>query len=285
MSDKDRSMTDTARLNKISLNNGDIQMFVYKWDEMISIMKNKPTDEDLMNLFVLQFDLHLPKNHEFYVEWLLWYNKPAGDAVRTYQGIWSLCHDWIRRKRDTKNRKEALKDHIPGLAGGTGGNTQKALTGKGGTSSDKICFTWKNIGKCADYPTGTCKWEHPKSAKGIGKANGSDGNGAKGDAKGKSSKSKAKGQPGNGKGRSASPKARPVVTDVKQLCKLYLKGECKNGAKCKYHHNEPCRFHAAGKCTKGADCVFPHWNVKPITAAAAAAQSASAPKAGPDENA
>ena len=70
MNQKDKSMRDTARLHKISLQNGDIQNFLYKWDEMLSLMTKRPEDDDLMNLFVLQFDLHLPKNHEFYVEYL-----------------------------------------------------------------------------------------------------------------------------------------------------------------------------------------------------------------------
>ena len=80
---------------------------------MLSLMKKRPPDDDLMNLFVLQFDLHLPKNHEFYVEYLFWYNQPADNETRTYNGLWKLVHDWVRRKKDTKNRKEALKDHLP----------------------------------------------------------------------------------------------------------------------------------------------------------------------------
>jgi len=107
MNEKDKSMTDIARLHKVTLQNGDIQQFVYRWDEMLSLMSKRPDNEDLMNLFVLQFDVHLPKNHEFYVEYLFWYNKPSDDINRTYEGLWKLCHDWIRRKKDTKNRREA----------------------------------------------------------------------------------------------------------------------------------------------------------------------------------
>ena len=112
MNEKDKSMTDTALLHKTSLQNGDIQQFLYKWDEMLSLMTKRPDDSDLMNLFVLQFDLHLPKNHEFYVEYLFWYNRPAEDVTRTYEGLWELVHDWVRRKKDTKNRRDALKDHL-----------------------------------------------------------------------------------------------------------------------------------------------------------------------------
>ena len=83
MSDKDKSMTDTARLQKVSLNNGDIQQFVYKWDGNLLQMKKRPADDELMNLFTLQFEWHLPETHEFYVEWLLWYNRDVLDAVRT----------------------------------------------------------------------------------------------------------------------------------------------------------------------------------------------------------
>ena len=79
---------------------------------MLSIMKKRPSDEDLMNLFVLQLDVNLPQNHEFGVEYLLWFNRPPVDPIRSYDGVWSLVHDWVRRKRDTKNRREALKDHL-----------------------------------------------------------------------------------------------------------------------------------------------------------------------------
>ena len=56
-----RNMTDTARLHKVTLQNGDIQQFIYKWDEVLSLMRKRPDDDDLMNLFVLQFDVHLPQ--------------------------------------------------------------------------------------------------------------------------------------------------------------------------------------------------------------------------------
>jgi hypothetical protein len=69
MNSKDKDITDTARLHKITLQNGDIQQFIYKWDEMLSLMTKRPADEDLMNLFVVQFDVHFTKNHEFYVEY------------------------------------------------------------------------------------------------------------------------------------------------------------------------------------------------------------------------
>ena len=67
MSAKVRNMTDIARLHKVTLQNGDIQQFVCKWDEVISLMRKRPDNDDLMNLFVLRFDVHLHQNHEFYV--------------------------------------------------------------------------------------------------------------------------------------------------------------------------------------------------------------------------
>ena len=70
MNEKDKAMTDTARLHKVTLQNGDIQQFIYRWDEMLSLMSRRPSDDDLMNLFVLQFDVHLAKQHEFYVEYM-----------------------------------------------------------------------------------------------------------------------------------------------------------------------------------------------------------------------
>ena len=59
MNEKDKDMTDMARLQKVTLSNGDLQQFVYKWDEILAIIKKRPSDEDLMNLFVLQLDVNL----------------------------------------------------------------------------------------------------------------------------------------------------------------------------------------------------------------------------------
>ena len=70
-----------------------------------------------MNLFTLQFEWHLHKNHEFHVEYLLWYNRIVDDPVRNYTGIWELVHDFVRRKKDFANRKQSMKDHLLGMAG------------------------------------------------------------------------------------------------------------------------------------------------------------------------
>ena len=72
MNQKDKAVTDTARLHKVTLQNGDIQQFMYRWGGMLSLMTKRPPDDDLMNLFVLQCDVNLPKNHEVYVEYIFW---------------------------------------------------------------------------------------------------------------------------------------------------------------------------------------------------------------------
>ena len=38
MSEKDQSMTDIAQLHKVNLQSGDIQQFVCKWDEILSLV-------------------------------------------------------------------------------------------------------------------------------------------------------------------------------------------------------------------------------------------------------
>ena len=163
--------------------------------------------------------------------------------------------------RDTKNRREALKDHLPGLGAAMGSADSK---GSGKDRSQMVCFQWRDKGVCARHEAGTCEYSHPKASKGTGKPNGKGkgkDNGKKG--KGGRGNSSSSGQPNGGKGdrgnRSASPK-RTVETDRSKLCTFYLKGECKKGAKCPLHHNGPCKFHAAGTCTKGDKCLFTHWN-------------------------
>ena len=54
---------------------------------MLSLKSRRPADGDLMNLFVLQFDVHLAKQHELYVEYLFWYNRPTTGATRSYEGL------------------------------------------------------------------------------------------------------------------------------------------------------------------------------------------------------
>ena len=63
MNDQDKNKTDMARHHKVILLNGDLQQFVYRLDEMLSIMEERLPDEDLMNLFVLQPDVSCSKNH------------------------------------------------------------------------------------------------------------------------------------------------------------------------------------------------------------------------------
>ena len=53
MNDQDKNMTDVARLHKVILVSGDLQQFVYRWDEMLTIMKKRPSDEDLRKAYVL----------------------------------------------------------------------------------------------------------------------------------------------------------------------------------------------------------------------------------------
>ena len=159
-------------------------------------MTKRPPDDDLMNLFVSQCDVNLPKNHEFYVEYLFWYNRPAADVTRTYDGLWNLIHDWVRRKKDTKNRKEALKDHLPGLAGTFDRGTKGKGTGKDKNGDPQVCFVWRNTGKCPKKEDGTCMYAHPQSAKNTGTPSGKKG--GKGDGKRASSTSS----------RSTRPSAR-----------------------------------------------------------------------------
>ena len=255
MNSKDKDMTDTARLHKVALTNGDIQQFVFKWDEVISRMTRRPPDDDLMNLFVLQFDVHLPKAHEFYVEYLFWYNRLETDPVRCYEGLWKLVHDFVRRKNDTKNRKEALKDHLPNMP------FQKTKDGKGKGKDGKpqICFSWRNNGSCAKKDAGTCQYDHPKDAKGTGRPKG-DSKGGKGNGKqqrSSSTSSKGRGKKGDSGNRSPSPKKK-IVTDTNLLCRNFLKGKCDKGDSCKYHHNGACRFFAKGNCSRGDACIYGH---------------------------
>ena len=68
--------------------------------------------------------------------------------------------------------------------------------GKG--SSEQTCFAWRDHGKCERKEAGTCKYGHPKSAKGKGKP---DKGGGRGGNK-SSSKSDASSAKGRGKGKT-----------------------------------------------------------------------------------
>jgi hypothetical protein len=239
-------------------------------------MSRRPPGDDLMNLFVLQSHVHLANKHEFYVEYLFWYKRSAVDETRSYEGLWTLVHDWVRRKKDTTNGKYALKDHVPGLSRGE----YIKPKGKGnGTGQDKngvphVCFAWRNDGICPKKDVGTCQYIHPRDVKGKGKPSG--GKGGHGKQRSASNSSRGgKGKAGSAQ-RSASPRTK-AVTDVSELCKNYLKGKCDKGDACKYHHTGPCHSLAKGSCTRGDDCIFQHGAVP--AAAAVEPSSASAKKA------
>jgi len=271
----DKEMTDTARLNKISFQNGDIQQFVYKCDEMLSLMTTRPSDDHLRKIFGLQLDSNLAKTHEFYVEYLFCYKKPPTDPERTYEGLWKLVKEWIRRKQELKQRNTALKDHVQGIAGTFRPDKGKG-TGKDKDGNHQICFAWRNTGVCSKKDAGNCQYDHPKDAKGTGRPSGGKKGGGKGkDGKRSSSQQSRTGKGGAGGGdRSASPR-RVTVTDRDKLCKNFLKGKCNLGDKCKYHHNGFCTFHKKGTCNKGDDCVYSHHDPKPAASAVATPKAAA----------
>ena len=46
---------------------------------------------------------------------------------------------------------------------------------------------------------------------------------------------------------------------MSKLCKFYIKGNCKDGDKCKYtHKNGICKFHFFGICKKADKCKLSH---------------------------
>ena len=67
MNEKDKAMTDIARLHSVTFTSGCIQQFIYKLDETLSLVKTQQGEDDLVNLFLLQFDLLPQKTHGFYV--------------------------------------------------------------------------------------------------------------------------------------------------------------------------------------------------------------------------
>jgi hypothetical protein len=200
----------------------------------------------------------------------MWYNRQTDDTIRSYDGLLRLVHDWVRRKRDTKNRKEALEDPVPNLGASPHGGKG---TGKGSDGKPQKCFKWRDTGKCDGKDDGTCQYDHPRNQKGTGK--GKDGkHGKSRSSTPNRSSGKGKDQGGKG-GRSDSPKTK-IITEKSKLCKNFRVGKCKYGDKCKYHHNGPCKFHSNGKCTKGADCIFGHGD-SDVPAAPAAVTDATAP--------
>jgi hypothetical protein len=118
-------------------------------------------------------------------------------------------------------------------------------------------------------------YAHPKDAKGIGKPKG-DGKGKNGKQRSASNSSRGGKGAGGGKGQ-ASPRTK-AVTDVKLLCKNYLKGKCDKGKDCKYHHNGPCAFFKKGTCKRGDDCVYQHSSDPAIPAVPAVATKPTAKK-------
>ena len=156
----------------------------------------------------------------------------------------------------------------------TGYAVDKGKTkGKGKDGKPQVCFKWRDTGKCENKDNGTCQYHHPSDQKGVGKGKGC--NNCKRSNTPSRQSGKGKDQGGRG-GRSASP-GKKTISDMSKLCNNYLKGKCKYGDKCKYHHNGPCRFFQKGSCTKGDECIFGRDNAAvaaaPATVPPAAAQN------------
>ena len=116
MNARDKSITDNARLQKVALNNGDVQQSVYNCDVTLRKTSSRPNDDHLMNLFVFQFDTNLQKNHEFQLEYVFWHNREEDDPIRSHDCLCKIAGNFTRRKAETKYRNEPFKDHLTGMA-------------------------------------------------------------------------------------------------------------------------------------------------------------------------
>jgi len=201
----------------------------------------------------------------------MWFTRLALDPARSYEGLWELSHDWIRRKKETKHRREAFKDTLPGVAACQNNGKGGKGTGKDKNGDPQVCFAWRNTGVCARKDAGTCIYAHPMNMKNIGKPAGDKGKGK--DGKRSSSTQSRSGKGGKGQGQPGTPRGGKAVTDPKLLCQNYLKGKCTKGKSCTYHHNGPCSFHKKGTCNKGDKCVFSHHDPAAQPALAAAGGS------------
>ena len=190
------------------------------------------------------------------------------DPLRTYDGIWRLAHDWIRRRKDANNRRDALKDHFPNLPNQTKGG---AGTGKGERGPPQVCHAWRNKGTCDKKDAGTCNYAHPESAKNIGKPASGKGKGKGKNASRQNSDSSRSSADDGDWTQSPSPPGK-VVHDPKLLCQKFLKGKCNKGDACTYHHNGVCSFHKQGNCKRGDKCVFSHHDTTATIAVAASAE-------------
>ena len=267
-----RSSPASPNYNDVPLIGDNLQLFKHHWDTHIMHMYERPTDDFMYMLMLLQLDANLNRDHDFYMDYALWKKLPQSE--RTYTTISTLIDTFLAEKLQQKNRRAVLADALPGIdaknvqSKAKKGKDKKGK-GKGVDESQGQCFSWLNHGECANQHNG-CRWKHDPAFKGAWK------DGSAKQPKGKKGKGKdGKDKSGKGKSRQPSPDRRNVVTDMSKVCQLYLKNKCTAGAACKLHHNEPCKHHATGDCKKGAACPFPHWNVK--TAANKAKQQSTPP--------
>ena len=166
--DKDRSLTDAARFQKIHITPGNIQGFLHLWDTTLLRMQTVPGQNELLHQLQMRLDMDLDKNHEFNMEYSTWYHLEMEDPKRTYEKLHQLMHDWVRRRNELSIRRQNLKENT-----NTGFFQDKAGKGKGGDAATQICFAWRDRGQCAKKDSGDCPYDHPLKQKGKGKGNGS----------------------------------------------------------------------------------------------------------------
>ena len=253
--------------------NDNLQQFKYNWDQCIMTLSAKQPDDQLKTLFLLQLD-QLPLQHEFTIEYKIW-SSQVRPTERTITELCDFVDKFLSQKVEKRNREQILSEACPEFklkAKQAGINVQ--------TGEKSPCYAWRNYGNCKRHESGNCPWTHLSKDKHST---------PKGDGKG-SDKGKGKGKKGKGKGAKngsqRSPSAggggtprntevrRKIVLDMSLLCQKHLKGQCKAGGTCKYHHNEPCKFYSLGTCSHGDKCPFPH-----VSPNSKAATPKAAPKA------
>ena len=208
------SITD---LMSVRLNDDRIENFLNSWNHVLAGMETYPPANELEELFTEQLRFSKILKDE-----IAHYDRhPKGHPDHSYEYLMRQARAYVDRNRKRQNRekiKRALKGTgkgqpaAPGTkgegkgSGKKGGSKGSKGKGKGGNDK-KICFEWRDNGKCSKGKD--CPYSH---------------------SQGKTFKKKTKGgEKGSGeKGKEGQKK---------RICSFFQQGSCKLGHDCTYSHD------------------------------------------------
>ncbi len=130
-SEKDYDFLNITHLNQLELNNGDIEAFLDKWEEILHQMRKTHPKDELLHLFRIQ----MRKSEKFKIHFMEFERLREDHPRKTYKYIFALAKRCcLQRRRDDVSAQYRSQSSPP---------ANRGLAAKPGSGNQTgICYDW-----------------------------------------------------------------------------------------------------------------------------------------------